>query len=47
MDAEKPGQLSRGENNALRAALEKEDQCRKLAEAKNVLEQATAKELDR
>ncbi len=41
-DAEDPGQLSRGENNQLRAALENEDRRRIVAEAKAVLEQATA-----
>ena len=42
IDAEAPGQLSRGENNALRAALMKEDQRRGLWEAKAALEQASA-----
>ena len=37
-DAEDPGQLSRGENNALREALAKEDHRRRLAEAKTLLE---------
>ena len=37
-DAEDPGQLSRGEGHAIRAALEKEDQRRKIAEAKALLE---------
>jgi sialate O-acetylesterase len=38
-DAEDPLQLSRGDGHAIRAALEKEDQRRKLAEAKALLEQ--------
>jgi sialate O-acetylesterase len=38
-DVEDPGQLSRGEGYALRAALEKEDRRRKIAEAKALLEQ--------
>jgi sialate O-acetylesterase len=38
-DAEDPGQLSRGEGHALRAALEKEDQRRSIAEAKALLQQ--------
>ena len=37
-DAEDPGQLSRGEGYAFRAALEKEDRRRKIAEAKAILE---------
>ena len=37
-DAEDPAQLDRGEGNALRAALEKEDQRRRIAEAKALLE---------
>ena len=41
-DVEDPGQLNRGESNQLRAALASEDQRRKVAEAKAVLEQATA-----
>ena len=36
-DAEDPGQLSRGESNALRAALEKEDQRRRVAQAQALL----------
>lgn len=43
-DAEDPGQLSRGESNLLRAALESEDLRRKVAEAKALLQQAAAKE---
>ena len=39
-----PGQLSRSENNRLRAALAGEDQRRRLAEARAVLDQAAAKE---
>ncbi|MEM7391415.1 MAG: hypothetical protein AAF492_03625, partial [Verrucomicrobiota bacterium] len=42
-DAEDPGHLSRGESNALRAALEQEDQRRKIAEAKALLDQQDAK----
>ena len=38
-DAEDPGHLSRGESYALRDALMKEDQRRKLAEAKALLAQ--------
>lgn len=46
-DAENPGQLSRGENNQLRAALASEDQRRKVFEATTVLERATVNELER
>jgi hypothetical protein len=42
-DAENPGHLSRGESHALRSALEKEDQRRKIAEAKALLEQEQEK----
>ena len=38
-DAENPGELSKGEKNVLRAALEKEDQRRRIANAKALLEQ--------
>jgi len=38
-DAEDPGQLSRGEGYALRAALEKEDLRRRIAEAKALLDE--------
>jgi len=38
-DAEDPLQLSRGDGHAIRAALEKEDRLRKIAEAKALLEQ--------
>ena len=41
--AEDPGQLNRGENNALRAVLISEDLRRKIAEAKAVLQEAAAK----
>ena len=37
-DAEDPGHLSRGEGNALRAALLQADQHRKLVEARNLVE---------
>jgi sialate O-acetylesterase len=39
LDAEDPGQLSRGEGNALRNALASEDHRRKIAEAQALLEQ--------
>ena len=42
-DAIDPGRLIKSENNALEAALEKEDRRRKLAEAKAVIEQAAVK----
>jgi len=42
-----PGHLSRGESNALRAALMEEDRRRKLAEAKAVLQQAAVQEKGR
>jgi sialate O-acetylesterase len=38
-EAEDPGQLNRSESNALRAALQQEDQRRKIAEAQALLEQ--------
>ena len=38
-DAENPGELSKGEKNVLRAALEKEDQRRRIANARALLEQ--------
>jgi sialate O-acetylesterase len=44
VEAENPGQLSRGESNALRAALEKEDRRRKLAEANAIIKQVTVNE---
>ena len=43
-EAEDQGHLNRGEHNALRAALEKEDQRRKIAEAKTLLDQQEANE---
>lgn len=46
-DALDPGRLSKGENNALEAALQKEDQRRKLAEARAVVERAASKELEK
>jgi hypothetical protein len=42
-EAEDPGHLNRGESNALRVALAKEDQRRRIAAAKALLDQQDAK----